>query len=114
VISWILLLRRNLVLKNYWKFEYDIYFFWNLNFPYFAKDILGGENGIEINIIIVLERLSSVIKNLLEKEVREIIIILIWETSTVAGVVDKFKVGKPREIYIVLRLEYSVLEKNET
>jgi hypothetical protein len=33
--------------------------------------------------------------------------------STVADVVNNFKIGKPRKIYIVLRSEYSVLEKNE-
>jgi hypothetical protein len=36
-----------------------------------------GENGIKIDIIIILEKLSTVIKDLLEKEIKEIIIILI-------------------------------------
>jgi hypothetical protein len=37
----------------------------------------GRENRIKINIIIVLGRLSTVIKDSLEKEIKEIIIILI-------------------------------------
>jgi hypothetical protein len=37
----------------------------------------GGENGIKINIIIILEGLSTVIKDSLEKEIRKVIIILI-------------------------------------
>jgi hypothetical protein len=37
----------------------------------------GGENEIKINIIIILETLSIVIKDSLEKEIRKIIIILI-------------------------------------
>jgi hypothetical protein len=36
-----------------------------------------GENGIKINIIIILGELSIVEKDPLEKEIREIIIILI-------------------------------------
>jgi hypothetical protein len=35
------------------------------------------ENGIKINIIIILRELSAVVKNSLKKEIREIIIILI-------------------------------------
>jgi hypothetical protein len=37
----------------------------------------GSENRIKINIIIVLVSLSTVIKDSLEKEIKEIIIILI-------------------------------------
>jgi hypothetical protein len=37
----------------------------------------GDENGIKINIIIILEKLSPVIEDSLEKEIKEIIIILI-------------------------------------
>jgi hypothetical protein len=37
----------------------------------------GDENGIKINIIIVLKRLSIVVENSLEKEIKGIIIILI-------------------------------------
>jgi hypothetical protein len=37
----------------------------------------GGENGIKIDIIIVLEELSTVIENLLKKKIRKVIIILI-------------------------------------
>jgi hypothetical protein len=36
-----------------------------------------GENGIKINIISILGKLSTVIEDPLEKEIREIIIILI-------------------------------------
>jgi hypothetical protein len=36
-----------------------------------------GENRFKINIIIILGGLSTVVKDLLEKEIREIIIILI-------------------------------------
>jgi hypothetical protein len=35
------------------------------------------ENGIKINTIIILRELSTVVKNSLKKEIREIIIILI-------------------------------------
>jgi hypothetical protein len=37
----------------------------------------GGENGIKIDIIIILKKLSTVIKDSAEKEIKEIIIILI-------------------------------------
>jgi hypothetical protein len=37
----------------------------------------GDENGIEINIIIILRELSIVVEDLLKKEIRGIIIILI-------------------------------------
>jgi hypothetical protein len=39
--------------------------------------MLGGENKIKIDVITVLEGLSTVIKDLLEKEIKGIIIILI-------------------------------------
>jgi hypothetical protein len=71
------------------------------------------ENGIKINVIIILGGLLIVIKNLLEKEIREVIIILIWEISIVIGVIGEFKIRKSREIYIILKLKYSVLEKDE-
>jgi hypothetical protein len=51
--------------------------FFCLNFPYLAKDIPEGENGIEIDIIIILGELSTVVENSLKKEIREVIIILI-------------------------------------
>jgi hypothetical protein len=35
------------------------------------------ENGIEISVITVLEELLTVVKNSLEKEIKEVIIILI-------------------------------------
>jgi hypothetical protein len=35
------------------------------------------ENGIKINIIIVLRELSTVVKNPLKKEIRKVIIVLI-------------------------------------
>ncbi len=73
----------------------------------------GGENRIKIDIIIILKELSTIIKNPLEKEINEIIIILIWGTNTVADVVNKSKIGTPRDIYIILKLERSILEKNE-
>jgi hypothetical protein len=37
----------------------------------------GNKNRIEINIIIILKELSTVVENSLEKEIREVIIILI-------------------------------------
>ncbi len=58
--------------------------------------------------------LSTVVEDPLEKEIRGVIVVLVWETNTVAGVVDKSKVGKPRGVYIILRLKRSVLEKDET
>jgi hypothetical protein len=60
-----------------------------------------------------LGELSIVVKDPLEKEIRKIIVVLIGETSTVAGVVSNSKIGKPREIYIALKSEYSILEKDE-
>jgi hypothetical protein len=54
-----------------------IFFFLNLNPPYLAKDMPENENGIEINIIIILGKLSTVVEDPLEKEIRKIIIILI-------------------------------------
>jgi hypothetical protein len=60
-----------------------------------------------------LGRLSIVIKDLLEKEIRGVIIVLVGEMNIVAGVVNNSKIGKPRGVYIILRSEYSVLEKDE-
>jgi hypothetical protein len=37
----------------------------------------GGESGIEIDIIIILGRLSTVVEDSLKKEIREVTIILI-------------------------------------
>jgi hypothetical protein len=37
----------------------------------------GGESGIEINIITILGKLSTIVENPLEKEIKEVIIILI-------------------------------------
>jgi hypothetical protein len=36
-----------------------------------------GENGIEIDVIIILRKLSTVIEDSLKKEIKEVIIILI-------------------------------------